>query len=51
MTPATAKRREDIVSGGACRTMMRAEVNALDQMRANVRPIKIARISMFRVLD
>ena len=44
--PAMAKRRDEIVKGGACSTMMRADVKADDQIRAKVRPMRMARISM-----
>jgi len=39
-------RRERDRIGGASATMIRAEVNAEDQINANAKPAKIARMSM-----
>jgi len=41
MNPAIKNRSADTVKGGACVTMIRAEVNALDQISAKASPMAI----------
>jgi hypothetical protein len=46
INPEIRNRRERDRIGGASATMIRAEVNAEDQINANAKPAKIARMSM-----
>jgi hypothetical protein len=46
IAPEMKNRSDEIINGGADCTMIRAEVNALLQIRAKVKPIKIDRKSI-----